>query len=295
MEQKIIQWFPGHMSKATREIKEKIDLVDLLIEIVDARCPLASRNPVVSELKGKKRIIIMTKIDLADRKITSEWKEYFKKQDIICLDMNLNGKVDVKEIVRFANEAMKEKLERDARRGIKNRPIRAMVVGIPNVGKSTFINKVIGRKSASVANKPGHTKSQQWVKNGNVELLDTPGILWPKFEDKSVGVKLALIGSIKDQILNQDKLADNLLEFLATRYKESLEHRYNIKVDRDIDIEYINELFENIARNRGLLISGGNVDIDKAKELVLKEFRDGKIVNASLERCEDDGWIRVRE
>ena len=293
MEQKIIQWFPGHMSKATREIKEKIDLVDLLIELVDARCPISSRNPVVSELKSKKRIIVMTKIDLADKEITKEWKEYFKKQDIICLDMNLNGKVDIKEIVRWANEAMKEKLERDARRGIRNRPIRAMVVGIPNVGKSTFINKVIGRKAASVANKPGQTKSQQWVKNGNVELLDTPGILWPKFEDKEVGVRLALIGSIKDNILNQDKLADILLEFLATNYKSSLEARYNIVVDKEIDIEYINDLFANIAKNRGLLISGGEADIDRAKELVLKEFRDGKIVNASLERCDIDGWIRV--
>jgi ribosome biogenesis GTPase A len=281
------------MSKATREIKEKIDLVDLLIELVDARCPISSRNPVVSELKSKKRIIVMTKIDLADKEITKEWKEYFKKQDIICLDMNLNGKVDIKEIVRWANEAMKEKLERDARRGIKNRPIRAMVVGIPNVGKSTFINKVIGRKAASVANKPGQTKSQQWVKNGNVELLDTPGILWPKFEDKEVGVRLALIGSIKDNILNQDKLADILLEFLATNYKSSLEARYNIVVDKEIDIEYINDLFANIAKNRGLLISGGEADIDRAKELVLKEFRDGKIVNASLERCDIDGWIRV--
>ena len=293
MEQKIIQWFPGHMSKATREIKEKIELVDLLIELVDARCPISSRNPVVSELKGKKRNIVMTKIDLADKEITKEWKEYFKRQDIICLDMNLNGKVDVKEIVRWANEAMKEKLERDARRGIKNRPIRAMVVGIPNVGKSTFINKVIGRKAASVANKPGQTKAQQWVKNGNVELLDTPGILWPKFEDKEVGVRLALIGSIKDNILNQDKLADILLEFLATNYKDSLEKRYNIVVDKELDIEYINELFASIAKNRGLLIAGGEADIDRAKELVLKEFRDGKIVNASLERCDIDGWIRV--
>lgn len=293
MEQKIIQWFPGHMSKATREIKEKIELVDLLIELVDARCPISSRNPVVSELKGKKRIIVMTKIDLADKEITREWKEYFKKQDIICLDMNLNGKVDVKEIVRYANEAMKEKLERDARRGIKNRPIRAMVVGIPNVGKSTFINKVIGRKAASVANKPGQTKAQQWVKNGNVELLDTPGILWPKFEDKEVGIRLALIGSIKDNILNQDKLADILLEFLGRNYKVSLENRYNIKVEEELDIEYINKLYGDIAKNRGLLISGGESDIDRAKELVLKEFRDGKIVNASLERCDVDGWIRV--
>jgi len=293
MEQKIIQWFPGHMSKATREIKEKIDLVDLLIELVDARCPLSSRNPVVSELKSKKRIIVMTKIDLADKEITKEWKEYFKKQDIICLDMNLNGKVDIKEIVRWANEAMKDKLERDARRGIRNRPIRAMVVGIPNVGKSTFINKVIGRKAASVANKPGQTKAQQWVKNGNVELLDTPGILWPKFEDKGVGLRLALIGSIKDNILNQDKLADTLLEFLGTNYKEALESRYNILVEKELDIEYINELFGNIAKNRGLLIAGGEPDVDRAKELVLKEFRDGKIVNASLERCDNDGWIRV--
>ena len=235
----------------------------------------------------------MTKVDLADSRITKEWKDYYASLGILCLDMNLNGKVNLKEIVKCANEAMKEKLERDARRGIRNRPIRAMVVGIPNVGKSTFINKVMGRKAASVANKPGQTKSQQWVKNGNVELLDTPGILWPKFEDKEVGVRLALIGSIKDNILNQDKLADILLEFLATNYKSSLEARYNIVVDKEIDIEYINDLFAIIAKNRGLLISGGEPDIDRAKELVLKEFRDGKIVNASLERCDIDGWIRV--
>ena len=265
-----IQWFPGHMSKASREIKERIDLVDLLIELVDARCPSSSRNPFISEEINKKRIIIMTKVDLADSRITKEWKEYYTSLGILCLDMNLNGKVNLKEIVKCANEAMKEKLERDARRGLRNRPIRAMVVGIPNVGKSTFINKVMGRKAASVANKPGQTKSQQWVKSDNVELLDTPGILWPKFNDQNVGVKLALIGSIKQQILDENKLANKLLVFLVSHYKNELETRYNVVVDKELDDDYVEEVFEAIARNRGLLLSGGIADTEKSRELLLK-------------------------
>lgn len=271
-----VHWFPGHMVKALKEIYNNIKLVDMIIEIVDSRAPFSSRNPELVNL-NKPRLIIMSKRDYADSKIVKEWVEYFSKSDVkvVCQDL-VNG-FNLKEIINACNELMKAKFERDARRGIKNRTIRAMVVGIPNVGKSTFINKLAKRKAAKAGNMPGVTKSQQWVKTENIELLDTPGVLWPKFESKDIGVKLALIGTIKENILNNDELADVCINFLKEYYLEDLKKRYDL-----VDID--ENVYENIAKRRNLLTSIGQLDIDKAKYLLLKEFKEGIIAHVCVER-----------
>ena len=233
-----INWFPGHMVKALKEIYEKQKMVDMLIEIVDSRAPLSSRNPELVNI-NKPRLIIMSKKDYADPVIVEEWKKYFSKSDVkvVCQDL-VNG-FNLKEIINACNELMKIKFERDARRGIKNRTVRAMVVGIPNVGKSTFINKLAKRKAAKAGNQPGVTKSQQWVKTENIELLDTPGVLWPKFETRDIGVKLALIGTIKEEILNTDDLSSLCINFLKEYYPDYLNKRYGVE---EID----ENIFENI-------------------------------------------------
>ena len=203
------QWYPGHMTKAKRQMQEDIKLIDLVIELVDARIPLSSRNPDIDELgKNKYRLILMNKADLADRKATEQWSAFFKKKGYYVVSLDARSKNGMKSITDIIMEACKEKMERDRKRGIKNRPVRAMVVGIPNVGKSTFINSYAGKACAKTGNKPGVTKGKQWIRlSKSVELLDTPGILWPKFEDQKVGLRLALIGSIRDEILNTDELA----------------------------------------------------------------------------------------
>ena len=210
------QWYPGHMTKAKRQMQEDIKLIDLVIELVDARIPLSSRNPDIDELgKNKYRLILMNKADLADRKATEQWSAFFKKKGYYVVSLDARSKNGMKSITEIIMEACKEKMERDRKRGIKNRPVRAMVVGIPNVGKSTFINSYAGKACAKTGNKPGVTKGKQWIRlNKSVELLDTPGILWPKFEDQKVGLRLALIGSIRDEILNTDELAVELIRFL---------------------------------------------------------------------------------
>ena len=210
------QWYPGHMTKAKRQMQEDIKLVDLVIELVDARIPMSSRNPDIDELgKNKARLILLNKADLADKQANQAWTEYFEKKGYTVVRMDARSKAQIKPVNNAILEACKEKIERDRRRGIKNRPVRAMVVGIPNVGKSTFINSFAGKACAKTGNKPGVTKGKQWIRlNKSVELLDTPGILWPKFEDQSVGLKLALIGSIKDEILNIDEMSLELIKLL---------------------------------------------------------------------------------
>lgn len=271
-----VQWFPGHMVKALKEIYNNIKMVDMLIEIVDSRAPFSSRNPELVHI-DKPRLIIMSKRDYADSKIVKEWVDYFSNSNVkvVCQDL-VNG-FNLKEITNACNELMKAKFERDARRGIKNRTIRAMVVGIPNVGKSTFINKLAKRKAAKAGNTPGLTKSQQWVKTENIELLDTPGVLWPKFENKDIGVKLALIGTIKENILNTDELANICVNFLKEYYEEDFKKRYDLE---DID----ENIYENICKRRNLLTSNGELDIDRAKYLVLKEFKEGMIGRVCVER-----------
>ena len=224
------QWYPGHMTKAKRQMQEDIKLIDLVVELVDARIPLSSRNPDIDELgKNKYRLILMNKSDLADPRATDAWSRFFKDKGYYVVSLDARSKAGMKSITDIIMEACKEKIERDRKRGIKNRPVRAMVVGIPNVGKSTFINSYAGKACAKTGNKPGVTKGKQWIRlNKNVELLDTPGILWPKFEDQQVGLRLALIGSIKDEILNIDELAIELIRFLKEQYAGILKERYDV-------------------------------------------------------------------
>ena len=274
------QWYPGHMTKAKRQMQEDIKLIDLVIELVDARIPLSSRNPDIDDLgKNKYRLILMNKSDLADKRETEKWGEYFKKKGFFVVSLDARTKNSMKSITDVVMEACKEKIERDRKRGIKNRPVRAMVVGIPNVGKSTFINSYAGKACAKTGNKPGVTKGKQWIRlNKNVELLDTPGILWPKFEDQTVGLKLALIGSIKDEILNVDELAIELIKILIERYPGTLNSRYEVDESAEItDIIY------GVAANRNCIQKGGEADYSKAAALVLDDFRSGKLGNITLE------------
>ncbi len=274
------QWYPGHMTKARRQMQEDIKLIDLVIELVDARIPLSSRNPDIDELgKNKYRLILMNKSDLADKKQTEAWSSYFRAKGyyVVCLDAR--SKNGMKQVTDVIMEACKEKMERDLKRGIKNRPVRAMVVGIPNVGKSTFINSYAGKACAKTGNKPGVTKGKQWIRlNKSVELLDTPGILWPKFEDQMVGLRLALIGSIKDEILNIDELAIELIRILCVQYKGVLTERYGVNEEqKDTDI-----LIE-IAKNRNCVSKGNELDYTKAATLLIDEFRSGKLGKITLE------------
>lgn len=275
------QWYPGHMTKAKRQMQEDIKLIDLVIELVDARIPLSSRNPDIDDLgKNKYRLILMNKSDLADKKATEQWKSFFEKKGFFVVSLDARKKNAMKTITDIVMEACKEKIERDRKRGIKNRPVRAMVVGIPNVGKSTFINSYAGKACAKTGNKPGVTKGKQWIRlNKNVELLDTPGILWPKFEDQMVGLRLALIGSIKDEILNVDELAVELIKILKAEYPGILSARYEIEEDKT---EVDNLL--DIAKNRNCLSKGNELDYSKAATLLIDEFRSGMLGNITLER-----------
>ena len=275
------QWYPGHMTKAKRQMQEDIKLIDLVIELVDARIPLSSRNPDIDDLgKNKYRLILMNKSDLADKKATEQWKSFFEKKGFFVVSLDARKKNAMKTITDIVMEACKEKIERDRKRGIKNRPVRAMVVGIPNVGKSTFINSYAGKACAKTGNKPGVTKGKQWIRlNKNVELLDTQGILWPKFEDQMVGLRLALIGSIKDEILNVDELAVELIKILKAEYPGILSARYEIEEDK---AEVDNLL--DIAKSRNCLSKGNELDYSKAATLLIDEFRSGMLGNITLER-----------
>lgn len=274
-----IQWYPGHMTKAKRAMKEDIKLIDLIIELVDARVPLASRNPDIDELgKGKARIILLNKSDLASERLNEAWTRWFQSKGYFVVKVNSRSGAGLKQINGIVQEACKEKIERDKRRGILNRPVRAMVVGIPNVGKSTFINSFAGKACAKTGNKPGVTKGNQWIRlNKTLELLDTPGILWPRFEDQTVGLRLAFIGSINDQILNRDELATELLDFLIANYPEALKERYQIGIGN------APEALEQIAKVRGCLMKGGEPDLAKAAGLLLDDFRSGKLGRITLE------------
>ena len=275
-----IQWYPGHMTKAKRQMQEDIKLIDLIIELVDARVPLSSRNPDIDELgKNKSRLILLNKSDLADERQNEAWKTYFQAKGFYVVKVDSRNGSGMKAINNVIQEACKEKIERDRRRGIKNRPIRAMVVGIPNVGKSTFINTFAGRACAKTGNKPGVTKGKQWIRlSKSVELLDTPGILWPKFEDQKVGLRLALIGSIRDEILNTDELAVELIRFLKTQYPGILTERYEVE-----ETQKETELLCGIAENRKCITKGGELDYSKAAALLIDEFRSGKLGKVTLE------------
>ncbi|BBF42207.1 50S ribosomal subunit maturation GTPase RbgA [Lachnospiraceae bacterium KM106-2] len=274
------QWYPGHMTKAKRQMQEDIKLIDVVIELVDARIPLSSKNPDIDDLaKNKSRIILLNKSDLADRNYTKQWKEWFEEKGYHVALINSKQGTGVKAVQNVILEACKEKIERDRKRGIINRPVRAMIVGIPNVGKSTFINSFAGKACAKTGNKPGVTKGKQWIRlNKNVELLDTPGILWPKFEDQTVGLRLAFIGSIKEEILNVSELALELIKFLQEHYKGVLDKRYNIETS-----ENPVEVLGQIAEIRGCRLKGNELDLNKAAGLVMDDFRSAKLGSMTLE------------
>ena len=279
-----IQWYPGHMTKAKRAMKEDVKLVDLVIELVDARAPLASRNPDIDSLAaGKGRVILLNKADLASEKANAAWITYFESQGFQVMKIDARAKATLKQLNALIQEACKEKIERDRRRGILNRPVRAMVVGIPNVGKSTFINSFAGKAAAKTGNKPGVTKGNQWIRlNKQVELLDTPGILWPKFEDQRVGLVLAFLGSINDEILEKDELASELADYLRNITPGLLKERYGIEEDGKKPYELLDE----IAAARACLTKGGVNDLTKAARLLLDEFRGGKLGRITLEMPE---------
>ena len=280
------QWYPGHMTKAKRNMMEDIKLIDLVIELVDARLPYSSRNPDIDEIgKNKYRLILMNKVDLAEPKKTEEWSEYFRKKGYAVVTLDARKNTSMKAITSVILEVCKEKIERDRKRGIKNRPVRAMIVGIPNVGKSTFINSYAGKACTKTGNKPGVTKGKQWVRlSKEVEMLDTPGILWPKFEDQTVGLRLALIGSIKDEILNTDELAVELIRYLKTEYPGVLKERYEIADETAKETD----LLQEIAVNRKCIKKGEEVDYSKAAVLLIDEFRSGKLGRITLEKPQED-------
>ncbi len=274
------QWYPGHMTKARRMMQEDIRLIDLVIELLDARVPYSSRNPDIDELgKNKARLVLLNKADLADGRRNRIWAEYFRERGCLVAEVDSRNGAGMKQIQELIREACREKTERDRKRGILNRPVRAMVAGIPNVGKSTFINTFAGKACAKTGNKPGVTKGKQWIRlNRNVELLDTPGILWPKFEDQAVGQKLAVIGSIRDELLQAEELAMWILNFLRAQYPGNLQERYGISEEgTDIDV------FGKIAEARGCLQKGGQPDHQKAAGLVLDDLRSGRLGRVTLE------------
>ena len=274
------QWYPGHMTKARRMMQEDIRLIDLVIELLDARIPYSSRNPDIDELgKNKASLVLLNKADLADERRNRIWADHFREKGCYVAEVNSRSGAGMKQIQELIREACREKTERDRRRGILNRPVRAMVAGIPNVGKSTFINTFAGKACAKTGNKPGVTKGKQWIRlNKNVELLDTPGILWPKFEDQTVGRNLAVIGSIKDELLQTEELAMWILSFLREQYPKSLSERYDVAED-GTDIE----LFGQIAQRRGCLQKGGQPDYPKAAALIVDDLRSGKLGRVTLE------------
>lgn len=274
------QWYPGHMTKAKRMMQENIKLIDLVIELVDARVPLSSRNPDIDELgKNKARIILLNKADLASDRQNDLWAQYFREKGFFAIKINSKTGAGIKAINTVIQEACKEKIERNRKRGILNRPIRAMVVGIPNVGKSTFINSFAGKACTKTGNKPGVTKGKQWIRlNKNVELLDTPGILWPKFEDQMVGLRLALIGSIKDELLNIEELALSFINFIIKNYPGAIAKRYEVRENQD-DIKVL----IHIAENRLCRKKDNELDLEKASGILIDDFRSGKLGRITLE------------
>lgn len=284
-----IQWFPGHMTRARRQIEEKLKLIDVAIELIDARVPLSSRNPMVDTiLQHKPRLVLLNKLDLADPAVTADWVAFFQEKGLDALPIDAVTGSGTRDIVPRCRKLMAEKMEARQRKGMNPRAIRSLIVGIPNVGKSTLINKLAGRKVAATGDKPGVTKGQQWIKmaGGELELLDTPGILWPKFEDQQVGLRLATIGSIKEEIMPADEVAFYAVRYIAEAYPGVLSERYGIgELPGDLsEAETVIEVMENIGRKRGCVVSGGRVDLGKASTLILRELRAGKLGRISLER-----------
>lgn len=288
----VINWYPGHMLKTKKQIIEDLKLIDVIIEILDARIPLASQNPDIKQITAnKKKIIVLNKSDLANEAETKKWIEFFKNQGIIAIATDSNLGKGVKETLKLVQEVMQKELEKASMKGIKNKNIRIMICGIPNVGKSSFINRMINKKSAEVGNRPGVTKQKQWVRiSTNIELLDTPGVLWPKFENQDISLKLAYTGTIKDELLDKTEIAYNLLKYLEKNNKKELFERYKL-TDQEIN-SIISEdddtikLMNLIAKKRGAIISGGEIDYERTSAIILNDFRTGKIGRITLEKVD---------
>lgn len=281
-----INWYPGHMTKAKRMMQENLSLIDLVIEVLDARIPVSSRNPDINEMaKNKSRIILMNKSDLADPKWNAAWIRHFEEQGANVLEINAKNGNGIKNIKGLVEKACREKMERDRKRGIKNRPVRAMVVGIPNVGKSTLINAIAGKACTKTGNKPGVTKGKQWISVGkNLELLDTPGILWPKFDDVSVGLHLAFIGSVNDEIIQLEELAYELIDFIKEYYPAAITERYGISEDADSAAN----MLEKIAASRMCYDKGESLNTLRAANILLDDFRSGRLGKMTLEQPKMD-------
>ena len=284
-EQLYIQWYPGHMTKTRRQIEADLKQVDAVCEIVDARIPISSRNPDIDALCGNKpRILVLNRMDLADPSVTQKWAAYFKKQGIAVIATDCKTRRGIGDFVPAARTACADKLNRDAARGM-NRPLRIMVVGIPNVGKSTLINQISGRKGAKAENRPGVTRGKQWVSVDNgLLLLDTPGILWPKFEDPNVGMMLAYTGAVKEGVIDLEELASQLMELLHRFYPDALQQRYQVEAPEGTPGW---ELIEMAGRKRGYLVSGGEVNTERMSKVLLDEFRSGKLGRFTLEIPEE--------
>ena len=278
-----IQWFPGHMTKAIRMMEENLRLIDVVIELVDARLPQSSRNPKVDELVGSKpHLILLNKSDIADPEATKAWVKYFSGKGIAAVSVSSTTGKSLNFVFDKCKELLADKIEKQREKGIVNRSIKIMVCGVPNVGKSSFINKLSGKKSAVTGDRPGVTKGKQWIRlANNFELLDTPGILWPKFDDDEVGLRLAFTGAVKDEIIDVEELACHLLVFLRDNYPEALASRYKMTETEDLE-GY--ELLEYLGRKRGFVVSGGEIDTERAAHILLDEFRGAKLGCITLEK-----------
>ena len=284
---KQIQWFPGHMAKARREISEKMKLIDIVVELVDARAPLSSKNPMFDQIcNNKPRLIVMTKKDLADDKVTALWIESFKSKKLHAICVNLKNFNEYQLVINVCKEILKEKMEREAKRGLKPRAMRAMILGIPNVGKSTFINRLAKRKAAVTGNRPGVTKAQQIIRvDKDIELFDTPGVLWPRFEDINIARNIALIGSIKQDILPLDELFIYAIEYLEKTYPNSVKKRYDIEIDFESD--WIEKVYDDIAKNRKIKPVRGYTDYDRVMEVFFNDIFDGNIGKITWEKPDE--------
>ncbi|MGM7701151.1 ribosome biogenesis GTPase YlqF [Pseudalkalibacillus sp. Hm43] len=282
---KQIQWFPGHMAKARREITEKLKMIDVVFELVDARVPLSSRNPMIDEIvEHKPRLILLNKSDMADPAVTKQWEVYFSEKGLRTVTVNSKTGQGLNRISDIAKDLMKDKIDKMIEKGIKPRAVRGLILGIPNVGKSTLINRLANKKIAKTGDRPGITQRQQWIKVGKeIELLDTPGILWPKFEDQTTGYRLAVTGAIKDEILDFGDIAFFAVQYLKEMYPDKLMERYNLEDTSAPPLE----VFEEIGRKRGCLIKGGEIDYEKAAEIILRDLRSEKLGPLSFERPSD--------
>ena len=281
-----VQWFPGHMAKTRRLIKESLPMVDAVTELLDARIPYSSRNPELDELTQKKpRIVLLNKCDMADDNITRQWVEYFKSKGQYALPVDCRTGKGLNKYGELVREVLKDTIKKNEDRGMPGKALRMMVVGIPNTGKSSFINRMAGKNRAKVADKPGVTRQNQWFAIGSgIELLDTPGVLWPKFDDPKVGDRLAFIGSVKNDVLDSELMAVRLIEVLVDGYEDKLTGRYKLKNIPDVHSVMPWEILEEIGRERGMLIKGGEVNTERASNMLLEEYRSGKMGKISFER-----------